>query len=435
VDGGLLARCRRDPLVATSGALMLTTATTAGLGVAFWAVASHLYAPGQLGQDVAIVSAMILLSTVSQLNLGMGLARFLPQICDRPWRPVLLSYAVAAVMAVVVTIGFVVVAPAVSSSFAFVGHDHRLAIALVVGVVLWNVFALQDAVLTSARWAGVLPIENGIFGLLKIALLVLLASLLAAHGIFYAWLFGMALMLIPVNIIIFTKALPSLSQHARPSAAGVLPVSDRPRVARYLLTDYLAALLSQGYKSLLPLLVLAALGSTANAYFYTAFLVAGAVGELSLSLGTSLVVEGAHGEAGVALLAKRSVLLYARFVVPGVIALAAAAPLILRPFGAAYVAHGTTLLRLLLAGTLPQAVITLYLGVERVRAQVSRVIVAEAAVVALVTCGGVVGMRWYGLNGIGAAWLLGQTAVAVAVAPFLWRACVPPNDNRLGALT
>ena len=180
--------------------------------------------------------------------------------------------------------------------------------------------------------------------------------------------------------------------------------------------------------------MLGALGSAANAYFYIAFLVAGAVGELSWSLATSLVVAGARDESQVAALARRSVVFYLRTVVPAVVLLVVAAPLVLRPFGLDYVTHGTTLLRLLLLGALPQAVVTLYLGVERLRSRMGRVIAAEAAVVALVTTGAIVGMRSGGLTGMGMAWVVGQTAVAMAVAPSLWRACRPATRTPVGVL-
>ena len=142
---------------------------------------------------------------------------------------------------------------------------------------------------------------------------------------------------------------------------------------------------------------------------------------LAQSLSISLVVEGAYDEANLVSLARRSAARYIRFVAPAVAGLILAAPLVLSPFGAEYVANGTTLLRLLLAGTMAKAVVTLYMGVERVRARVSRVLVAEAATFVLVSTGAVLGMRSYGLAGLGVAWLLAQLSVAAVVAPRLWR--------------
>jgi O-antigen/teichoic acid export membrane protein len=407
---------------------MVNTGVTSVLGLAFWAGASALYSPKELGASAALISAMMLLSVVSQLDLATGIERLLPQVRTGRWRPVLGAYAAAGAAGVVVTSGFVLVAPRLFDGFAVLADDRWLAIGLIVAVVLWNIFALQDAVLTSARWAAVLPLENGAFGAVKIGLMVVLAHQFGGYGIFVAWVLAMALLLVPVNSLIFARVLPA-DRRRRPGGrapSSALPIEDRRRVARYLAVDYAAGLFSQGYTALMPVLVMTVLGSDANAWFYIAFLVAGAVRSVAQSMGTSLVVEGAHREAGVGAMARLSVIRYVRYALPAIAALALAAPLLLRPFGAAYASHGATLLRLLLAATVPHAAIALYLGVERVRARAGRVVAVEAALVVLVIGGAVAGMRWYGLLGVGLAWLTVHVVVAAVVAPALWRACRRP---------
>jgi O-antigen/teichoic acid export membrane protein len=416
---------------------MVTTVTTSALGVVFWAVASHLYPAAQIGQDAALLSAMMLLSIVCQMNLGMGIARLLPQVGRRRWRPVALAYAATAAVGLAVAGGFVVVAPRFSSGFGFLADAPLLAALLVGSVVLCSVFALQDAVLTASRRAALLPIENGLFGVLKIGLIVGLAGSFVGHGVFTGWVVAMALMVLPVNLLLFSRVLPAGNRTQHTPPATVLPLAQRGMVARYLATDYAAALLSQGYNAALPLLVIGVLGGAANAYFYIAFLIASAVGALAQALSTALVVEGAHDESSLPRLARRSVVRYLTLVAPAVVILVIGAELVLRPFGPAYVQEGTTVLRLLLMGTLPQAVVMLYLGVERVRARVTRVLAAEAATVVLVTIGSVLGMRWFGLDGVGLAWLVAQSAVALAVAPRLrrvWRTAAAPGRTPAGSL-
>jgi O-antigen/teichoic acid export membrane protein len=430
---------RLDPLAVTSSALMANTVTTAALGMVFWAVASRTYSATQLGESAALISAMMLLSVISQLNLAAGIARLLPQVRHHRWRGVVAAYGATAGVALVVTTAFAIVAPRLSPGFAFLGRDPLLAVALVVAVVLWNVFALQDAVLTSARWAVAVPVENGLFGMLKIGLMVWLAHSYADHGIFVAWLLAMAVMLVPVSGLIFGKVLPRRAgpdlrhrydDDVRSQRATVLPIADRARVARYLALDYVAALLNQGYTSMLPLLVVAVLGEDANAYFYIAFVIAGAVRAIAESMSTSLLVEGAHDESALVSLTRLSVVRYAKYAVPGIAVFVAGASVLLLPFGAAYVDRGVTLLRLLLVATLPQALVSLYLTVERVRANVRRVLAVEGVVVILVTAGAVVGMDRLGLVGVGWAWLLAQSIVAALVAPALWRACREPSAVR-----
>lgn len=420
---------RSGPLATSAWALMANTVTTAALGVVFWAGASRLYSPRQLGEDAALISAMILLSTVAQLNLSMGIPRLLPQVRQRRWRPVLAAYTVTAALGTAVTTGFVVLVPRASEGFAFLHHDPALGLALVGAVVLWNIFALQDAVLTSARWAIAVPVANGLFGLLKVALMVWLARGFNAHGVFVAWLVAMVLLLLPVNGLIFGWVLPSRRRGQEEPLATSLPLGDRRGVVRYLATDYGAALLSQGSTALLPLLVIGVLGGAENGYFYTAFLITSAVGALAHSLSTSLVVEGAYDEADLMSLARRSVARYAKIVAPAVAVAIVGAPLLLAPFGAGYADHGTTLLRLLLAGTFPQALITMYLGVERVRARVNRILAAEAATVVMIITGALLGMRWHGLVGLGWAWLVAQTIVAGVVGPDLWKVIRVQDSN------
>jgi O-antigen/teichoic acid export membrane protein len=158
------------------------------------------------------------------------------------------------------------------------------------------------------------------------------------------------------------------------------------------------------------------LGDATGAHFYVAFLVATAAGSLAQSLSTSLIVEGAHDETRLAALARHSVRRYCTLVVPGIAALALAAPLLLAPFGAEYAERATPVLRLLLLGAIPQGVVAIYLGVERVRARMRRVIAVEALTVVLVSAGAVAAMGPLGLAGVGVAWCVGHTAVALAVA-------------------
>ena len=138
------------------------------------------------------------------------------------------------------------------------------------------------------------------------------------------------------------------------------------------------------------------------------------------------MVEGAHDESDLVSLTRLSVVRYVKYAVPGIGLLVVGANLLLLPFGASYVDNGVSLLRLLLLATLPQAVVGLYLSVQRVRAHVGRVLAVEAVVVVLVTAGAILGMDRLGLIGVGWAWLAAQSVVAAIVGPALWRACREP---------
>ena len=77
--GGRLARALRNPLYRSGYSLVINTAASTVVGVAYWAIAAHMYDKQDLGRSSALISALIFLSSLAQLNLSNALARFLPQ--------------------------------------------------------------------------------------------------------------------------------------------------------------------------------------------------------------------------------------------------------------------------------------------------------------------------------------------------------------------
>ena len=165
----------------------------------------------QVGRDAVLISVMIELSTLCQLNLNNGIIRFLPDLgrssapCDRgricrlgaigPNRRDQLRVRGA---------------PCVAASSAFLGDDPALQVGFVVALVLWGVFALQDAVLTATRRASWVPLENGLFGCAEARCAAPCCSAAAVgNGVFAAWVLPMALLVIPVNVFIFRRAIPA----------------------------------------------------------------------------------------------------------------------------------------------------------------------------------------------------------------------------------
>ena len=57
--------------------LIANTAVTSVLGMGFWVAAARLYSSAEVGRDTVLISVMIELSTVCQLNMGNGIVRFL----------------------------------------------------------------------------------------------------------------------------------------------------------------------------------------------------------------------------------------------------------------------------------------------------------------------------------------------------------------------
>src|SRR3954468_8018528 len=131
-------------------ALVLNVGLTSGLGVAFWVLAAREYSVGDVGRGSAMVSALITLSPRGQLNLPSGLLRFLPRAGHQGARLVARGYATAALACVLLASGFLLAAPHVSSRLDFLPDSALMVTAFCGAVVVWSVFALEDAAMSGA---------------------------------------------------------------------------------------------------------------------------------------------------------------------------------------------------------------------------------------------------------------------------------------------
>ena len=232
-----------------------------------------------------LISVMIELSTVCQLNMGNGIVRFLPDLGGRSARTLGAVYGLTVVAALLVGSAFVVVAPHLSHELALPGRrGRRSRSASSRLLVLWGVFTLQDAALMAMRRAPwdtdrerpvVLPQARG-------AARVPLGGAGALNGVFLAWVLPMALLLVPVILLVFGTAIP---QHVAGGAreSSIARIGPR-RVVRFLAQDYLASIFTQATLTVLPLLVIAILGAQQSAYFAMPFTIAMAFDTFALQL-------------------------------------------------------------------------------------------------------------------------------------------------------
>ena len=186
-------------------------------------------------------------------------------------------------------------------------------------------------------------------------------------------------------------------------------------LGRYVTADYFASLLWTATTSLLPLIVLAIAGAKQSAYFFLSWTVAYTLYLLSRNLGMSLVTEGARAPQRLYEFALRTLAQSAKIVVPLAVAVALLSPVILRLLGPDYVDGASILLPLLVLSAIPNVVISTFLAAARVQRRMRAVVVVTAAM-SISTMGlSVILLDRYGLTGVGVAWLVAQSLIAIAL--------------------
>jgi Polysaccharide biosynthesis protein len=82
VGRGLLRGIRTDPLVRNSFYLVLTTLTIAIAGFGFWVINARIFTESQVGAATALITAVTLLSYLSQAGMKVTLVRHLGSATD-----------------------------------------------------------------------------------------------------------------------------------------------------------------------------------------------------------------------------------------------------------------------------------------------------------------------------------------------------------------
>jgi O-antigen/teichoic acid export membrane protein len=404
-------------LFRTAHLLMLNTVMTAVLGFAFWILAARLYSPERVGVNSALIAVLMTVSTLCQVNLGSVFVRFLPE-STQPARLILIGYAVAGGFSLVVATCVALIAPHVAHDLSVLGSNHLIGVIWVIAVALWCVFALQDGALTGLRSARWIPVENSSFGVLKIVALLILAAFGAAQGMLLAWVLPMAILVVPVNLIIFRRAVPA---HVPAHTEGIVNRFGRRRLIRYLGMASVASSIDQGMLAALPILVVAILGATQNAYFYIAFTIVATLELLADNIVTALTVEGTHAAHRLRELTRAVGRRFLTLLLPATLLLILAAPVALLFFGRTYADHGTTVLRLLALASIFRGAIWLYMAVARIQGRgLVLLSVSVATSVGTLVFTSLFAHLW-GLNGVGFGWLVSNVLVAIVVVPMLWR--------------
>lgn len=420
--GGRALDALRSPLYGSGYALLANTAGTTVVGFVYWAIAAHLYNRQALGRGAALVSALLLVSTVAQLNLHNALPRFLPRAGPSACRFITYGYGASSLVALALGLAFVTILPRLNTNWQFLGDSAFLAVLFVAGTVVWGVFNLEDAALVGLHRSVIVPIENVVYGVFKLVLLVGIAVLLPSTGIFTSWLVPLVLIVPVINWLIFNRYL---KDRDFPAATAGLRARE---VIRFASIDYAGALISQAYLNLLPLLVLSALGAAANGTFYIAWTIATALSMVTFNFAWSLLVEGATAPHRLPELTRGVIIRCAVFTVPGVALLIVAANPILRIYGSAYAAQGSLLMGLLALSAIPIGLVNIVFTLDRLAGRVGRAAFTQGVLGVFILGGSWLLLKQLGINGVGLGCLAGSLAVAIIRFPTILDAVRPRAD-------
>lgn len=405
-------------LARNSTHLMLAAGVNLALGYVYWVVAARLYTAHDVGVAAALIAAFSLAWVVSSLGVG----NFVVQTMSRratghEWSSTLnaavLAACITGLLAGVVLVG---IGLALGSHAGLPARDPAYILAFAVGLIATIATDVTDKAFIGEQRSERLLVRNLVFHTGKVILLAVpLFTSARALGLAWSWIIASA-----ASMLVSVLLLRGLRRGYRISPRGtrvmLAPVLRRAFGHHVVSVGNLAP----GY--VLPLLVAAALSATQSAYFFTTWRVGGVFFIISTAVATSLFAHASRPDSDLGRAVRSSVKLITLLLIPAIAVSALAGKSILGILGEEYARHGYSLLLIMVAAALPDAVTNVYIAVLRVqhRLRFAAALTVGMAIASVVFA--LLLMGRYGIAGAGAGWLIAQTLGAVVVgADILWR--------------
>ena len=408
----------RRRLFTTFGFLVAKQGATAVLGLAYWILATRLFASRDVGLAAAAASLAAFLAAIGVLGIPILLLAELSSLEDRTRRVMFTTgLAIACFVVFILSVAAMALSPFLGKSLREIGQDPVTATLLVVGTVATvATITFDNAAIGLHR--GSAQLTRGTLGaVLKpvcVGLLVF-AGVKTSAGLLLAWAAALA-----ASVMVCFPMLRFGS-----SRAGDGALSNRIALTRrYGLLSFNHHVLNLSINSIsyiVPLIAALLIAPQQVAYFTSAFLLSASVLIIPYLLALALFAEKAGDSELLHRHVRRTLPLGLALCGAIVVVVQLVAPLALRIFGPAYAENGTTALRLLILVGPSYVVKDHYVAIRRAQGRLANASRIMALGTSAEAAGAVVGGVLGGMIGLCVGWAIAATCEALALLPAVMR--------------
>lgn len=414
---------RNQEILRNVATLVGTTGVTALLGLAFWAVAAHLFSQEAIGYAAATTSAITLLGEIGMFGLGTLLNAELPRQRARA-SLVSASMLTAGVASLLIGLAFVLAAPHVSVTLKNSSGTLIGGLIFTAGVILTATTFVFDAATIGLLRGGLQLTRNFGFAAAKLVMLPVAAYVIGDQfgtAIALAWVAGTAASVIPVAAWLWWRGSHIFARpdwHVLRSMGRAVAAHNWFNIAATAPT------------LLAPVLVAVVVSPSANGAFYAGWVMAGILFILPTHLSTVLVAAAATDLR--ALSSKLRFTLTVSFVlgVPGMVALGLGGHIALSIFGRSYAQDATLPLSLLVLAYVPMIPRTHYVAICRTLDKVARAAAFSTGVGFMELAAIVLGAKWDGLVGLSVMLVAVRYLTGAAVTPAVLQSALGRGRHR-----
>lgn len=398
----------RDSLFRNSVYLMLSTGVMSAFGFIFWIITTRFYSSEEIGFATALISATVLISTLSILGFNSSLVRYLAQ-SKKPNQMMNTAMTVVAISTAAASAIYLLGIDYFSPAFRVLAENPLYAALFILFMIAVSLNTLTDSVFVAYRMSKYNFIVYTFFGLTKIALPLFFLGL-GTYGIFFSYTGAVivALILSVYYMIRHFKYRPAVSID-RDSARQML---------RFSLSNYTAGFVSGLPGLVAPILIVNELGGQDSAYFYMASTIAALIYIIPQAITQSLFAEGAYQEDDFAYFVKRSVKFIVLFLLPAIAAVFIFGRFILLVFGEEYSANSYELLQIMSISSIFLAVDLIGSTVMKIKHRMKEYITITFLYLVFTIGFFYILMPQYGTLGIAWALLAGQAFMGLCFVIF-----------------
>lgn len=368
------------------------------LGFGFWLFVARLYTPEQIGIASALITVTTLLGNISLLGLEASIIRFLPNSKNQS-RDLTASIIAVSAAAFVAAIVYLLMSPLLGIHIPLL--DSLTAQTwFVLFMVVVGVSTLTDAVYIANRRAEFHTMVYSTLSVVKLVLPLFLVPF-GSLGVFLAYAAGVLASLTLTSILL--RVVFGYKPSKGPNWSYLR------KVQRYAAHNYTGRVLTSLAAQVMPLIVLARLGTEQVAYLAMAWTMANFLYIVPIAMAQSLLAESSGSPAERRAHLRKAIKLLGLIVPVMVITAIMAAPWLLHIFGPQYAANGAQVFQILALGTVFVAINEVCNAILNVSHRTSGVVASQLTALVVTLVSSIFLLR-FGLVGAGLSMVLGNIA-------------------------
>lgn len=385
----VLGRLRNDHLLRNAFLLMVHTAIGSVFGLVFWIVASHRQTPVELGLASALVSLLPLAATIGGLGMDSAVFRHYSESPDR-WGLIVRGLVLASTGSAVIGFGV--------GFLRHSGASFATTVLTTLAAAMLGANGITSSVIIASRRTGLLLFESLASSVVKLAAILVFPA--DSEGLVAAVAAGICVSGVVSMLVTFLVLRPERSRS-----------TERESVTGYAASNWLAASFSLVPFAVLPSIVVWRAGPGPAALVAVAALVSPLLRLIPTMFTRSFFAEVAADPSKLVPLLRRTYRFSLGATALAATALAVLAPYVLTLFGEDYREGSTVLVRYLALGTTIAVANYLADAVLNLRRDHKAFLFTNVSgmtfLLALLVFASV-----HGANGIGMAWVVGETIYA-----------------------